>query len=252
MLALARKLRTLASTRFGGAARRAAIARRHIRGSGIEIGALHNPLRLPRGARVRYVDRMPVEELRRQYPELKGESLVDVDLIDDGERLASVPIESQDFVVANHFLEHCENPVLALLNMFRVLRDGGVLYLAVPDKRFTFDVDRQPTPLGHVLDDYEHGSERSRRGHFEEWARLVDHVPDAELERHVEDLLARHYSIHFHVWTQADVLELLVELRQRFGLSFDVETAIRNGHENIFVLRKLSASAVPAEIAAAV
>jgi SAM-dependent methyltransferase len=239
---LATSLRRFSSLRFGVAFNRAAIARRFIQGSGIEIGALHNPLRVPRGTQVRYVDRMPVAELRRQYPELEGEDLVEVDVIDDGERLGSIADDSQDFVVANHFLEHSENPIGALLNMFRVLRTGGILYLAVPDKRFTFDLKRPTTPLDHLLRDYEDGPDYSRRSHFEEWARLVDDVPEPDIERHVADLIARDYSIHFHVWTQADVLGLLVALREWFGVSYDLEVAVRNDHENVFVLRKLASA----------
>jgi SAM-dependent methyltransferase len=121
---------------------RDAIAARFLRGDGLEIGALHNPLPVPSGARVRYVDRMPVSELERQYPELRGKALVPVDVIDDGERLASVPDASVDFVIANHFLEHCQDPIGALGTMFRAVRPGGIVYLAIPDKRFTFDVDR--------------------------------------------------------------------------------------------------------------
>ena len=230
--------RRLASDRFGAAFGREAIARRFVQGSGIEIGALHNPLRVPRGADVSYVDRMTVPELREQYPELADEPLVDVDVIDDGERLESFVDGTQDFVIANHFLEHSQDPFGALQNMFRVLRVGGILYLAVPDKRFTFDSKRPPTPLEHILDDHRDGPEASRRAHFEEWARLVDDVPETEVADHVESLLARDYSIHFHVWTQLDVIEVLVALRRELGIEFDLEVAVRNGKENVFVLRK--------------
>jgi predicted SAM-dependent methyltransferase len=220
---------------------RDAIAGRFLRGDGLEIGALHNPLPVPSGARVRYVDRMTTAELRRQYPELDGKPLVEVGLIDDGERLASVADESVDFVIANHFLEHCQDPIGALGTMLRVVRPGGIVYLAVPDKRFTFDVDREATPTQHVVDDHHHGAEGSRRQHFEEWARYVDKVDDAEVGKHAAKLLDADYSIHFHVWTQADALELLSVARRELGLEFDVEVAIRNGHENVFVLRRADA-----------
>jgi SAM-dependent methyltransferase len=218
--------------------RRRLLAHRYLSGTGIEIGALHQPLNVPRSARVRYVDRVEVEELRAQYPELGGYDLVAPDVIDDAETLETVPDRTQDFVIANHLLEHTENPLLALTNMLRVLRPGGVVYLGVPDKRFTFDVDRETTPLEHVVDDFENGSEGSRRGHFEEWVRLVDKAPEAEVEVQVAALLARHYSIHFHVWTYEDVLELLGELLSHTADVFEIVAAKRNGHENIFVLRK--------------
>src|SRR5207249_5036937 len=75
---VASRLRRVASLRSGTAFSREAIARRYLRGTGIEIGALHNPLRLPRGVDVRYVDRMTVPELRRHYPELAGGPLAGV------------------------------------------------------------------------------------------------------------------------------------------------------------------------------
>ena len=91
---------------------------------------------------MKYVDRMTVAELRRQYQELAGDPLVETDIIDNGEQLTTIRDETQDFVIANHFIEHCQNPIQTFQNLFRVLKPGGVLYVAVPDKRFTFDADR--------------------------------------------------------------------------------------------------------------
>ena len=212
------------------------IAKRYLRGDGIEIGALHNPLEIPKSARVRYVDHLAVDELRTQYPELANEPLVSVDVVDDGERLGKIGDATQDFVIANHFLEHCEDPLGALGNMIRVLRPGGVLYLAVPDKRYTFDVDRPVTPTDHLLRDHRDGPEGSRRGHYEEWARLVDKVE--EPEAHATALLERGYSIHFHAWTQTELFELLRTAADELMLDFDVELMLKNGVEVIFVLRK--------------
>jgi predicted SAM-dependent methyltransferase len=233
-LSLARRLISSLLVPF----KRKAIANRYLRGDGIEIGALHNPLPVPSSARVRYVDRMAVPELERQYPELRRQKLVEVDIVDDGERLTRVPDASQDFLIANHFLEHCQDPLGALESMLRVLRPGGVLYLAVPDRRFTFDVDRPVTPLEHVVEDHRAGPEGSRRGHFEEWARLVDRVDEREVEHHIARLLEADYSIHFHVWEQSDVFDLLQLARREVGHAFDVEHATRNWHENVFILRK--------------
>src|SRR5690349_4069177 len=84
------------------------LANRHLAGEGIEIGALHKPLPLPSGAAVRYVDRMSVRDLRSHYPELAGWKLVEPHIIDNGETLATVPDNSVDFVIANHFIEHTE------------------------------------------------------------------------------------------------------------------------------------------------
>jgi predicted SAM-dependent methyltransferase len=213
------------------------LARTYLRGSGLEIGALHNPLPVPAHARVRYVDRMSRDDLRTHYPDLAALPLVNVDVVDDGERLATVPDGSQDFVVANHFLEHCQDPIRVLGNFFRVLRPGGVAYMAVPDKRYTFDRDRPVTPLDHLRADHAHGPERSRVEHYREYAKFVHKCEtDTEAEGIAADLMRKDYSIHFHVWTQKEMLELMVAVKDSLG--FDVEACVKNRHEVIFVLRK--------------
>ena len=213
------------------------VADTFIRGQGIEIGALHMPLRVPRSAKVMYVDRLTVEDLRRHYPELNDKPLVNVDIVADGEQLETITDATQDFVIANHFIEHCQNPIGALLNMFRVLKPGGVLYLAIPDKRNSFDADRPVTTLEHLLRDYTEGPAWSKHQHFEEWTRLVNKVQDDEAaEREIAQNLAIDYSIHYHVWTQAEMLELLVAVRKMAG--FEMELCLKNGPEVIFILRK--------------
>ena len=149
------------------------LARHYLQGSGLEIGPLHQPLAMPPGSRVRYVDRMLTEELRTEYPELKDWDLTEVDVVDDGERLETVGAESQDFIVANHFLEHCENPIGTIETHLSKLKPGGILFYAVPDKRYTFDFRRRPTPVEHMVADYEGGAEASRADHYLEWSRLV-------------------------------------------------------------------------------
>jgi len=206
-------------------------------GDGIEIGALHNPVQVPCGVTVRYVDRLNVEQLRQQYPELNTKPLVKIDILADGERLETIEDTSQDFVIANHFLEHCQNPILAIENMLRVIKSGGILFLAIPDKRYTFDIDRPVTPYEHLVEDYVAGSEMSQREHFEDWARLVNKLTDTlEIEKQVTNLMRINYSIHFHVWTETEMIELLLKLKRKYA--FEVELIYRNSAEMIIVLRK--------------
>ncbi len=213
------------------------IAEDHIKGVGIEIGALNDPVRVPAGASVRYVDRLSIEDLRRHYPELDATRLMDPDIITDGETLDTVEDQSQDFVVANHFLEHCQNPLLAVENMLRVLRRNGILYMAIPDKRYSHDVDRPVTPYEHLVKDYTEGFAGSRKQHYEEWVRYVDKVTDEfEAAQRVKHLMKTGYSIHFHVWTQVEMIELILNLKKR--LEFEIELIYRNLNEVIFILRR--------------
>jgi SAM-dependent methyltransferase len=230
-------------------------AKRFLAGEGLEIGALHLPLETPRRAHVRYVDRMSVEDLRAEYAELEEWDLTPVDVIDDGELLSSIPEGSQDFIVANHFLEHCEDPIRTIETHLGKLRPGGVLFYAVPDKRYTFDSRRPPTPLEHIVADHEQGASRSRAEHYDEWARLViDAEAPAGAEgggfeewavRRARELEEDAYSIHMHVWTQAEFLELILHCRDRFEGAFEIEAAARQAIEFIVVLRKAGPPPVP-------
>jgi len=215
------------------------IADFYLRGNGIEIGALYLPLKAPTEARVTYVDRMTVAQLREHYPEYPNKDYVTPDVIDDGETLSSFKSETQDFVIANHFIEHCQNPIGTIENFLRVLKTGGVLYLAIPDKRYTFDLDREPTPLDHLIRDYKEGPAWSRRQHFEDWVRLVQKVEDeTEAQKRIAHYLEIDYSIHYHVWTQVELFELITFLRRDLPFPFELQLFFAQKDECILILKK--------------
>jgi predicted SAM-dependent methyltransferase len=229
----------------------ALLASRFLRGAGLEIGALHSPLPVPSACRVRYVDRHSVDELRREYSELAAVPFVPVDVIDDGEKLNTIAPESQDFVIASHFLEHTQDPIGTIRRHLQVIRPGGILFVAVPDKRFSFDVNRPVTTLEHIYRDYEDGPAWSYLDHVREYAKCWNFF-DYPYEEYVRTLVETNYSIHFHVWTQHDFLEMLIDIRRRLALPFDIEAISSNSArgETIAVLRKTSES-VASEVVAA-
>jgi SAM-dependent methyltransferase len=191
-------------------------------GDGIEIGALHRPLSVPPGVRVRYVDRLPEAELRRHYPELGGQPFAPVSILGSAEDLSELRDDSVDFVIANHLLEHLEYPLRGLLEFQRVLRRDGILYLALPDQRQTFDRDRELTPAAHIFDEhFEAGADANRWAHYLDWALNVD-KKGAEAEAHARHLLETGYSIHFHVWRPDTFFDLFVEARERLGLDLEL------------------------------
>ena len=179
-------------------------------GHGLEIGPLHTPLALPPNATVDYVDRCTVEELRKQYPELDHLPLVAPTIIDDAETLRTVANEAFDFVVAAHVIEHMRNPFGALANWFRVLRPGGLLYLIVPDKRKTFDKERDRTPLNHIINDYQVPSVFFDYLHFIDYAKHVNCKQGENVLVEAGRLHASNYSIHFHAFEPEDVTAMLM------------------------------------------
>ncbi|HMN62180.1 MAG TPA: methyltransferase domain-containing protein [Anaerolinea sp.] len=180
-------------------------ARKYIHGYGVEIGALHKPFKLTGlpVSKISYVDRMTNEDLRKQYPELNDLDLVEVDIVDDGSTLSRIPDESLDFIIANNLIEHLQNPIKTLENWHRKLRPGGIIYLAVPDKRYTFDIDRKITTIHHLVEDYRAGDEeiiRRNYSHFVETAEIIEKRTGKDAQDRVNDLISRNYSIHFHAW----------------------------------------------------
>ncbi len=218
--------------------KRAGLAARFLRGEGAEIGALHLPLRLPTGAHALYVDWLTVEGARQHYPELRFMSLVPVSIVDDGEVLSQIAPISLDFLVANHVLEHCQNPLGTLQLWLGKLRPNGTLFCAVPDGRFTFDRERPLTTLEHLWRDFERGPQDSYEEHLREWTRFVSKPDAARFEESVAQLKSSGYSIHFHVWDFGS-LGAMLQLLQARDWPLKLEALERNGDENIFVLRKL-------------
>jgi SAM-dependent methyltransferase len=224
---------------------RMGISGNFIRGSGIEIGGLNYPLAVRPGVTVKYVDRISADAHMDVLHEFKRTELVNVDIIDDGETLGTIPDNSQDFVIANHFIEHTRNPILAIRNAVRVLKKGGVFFMAVPDKRKTFDKDRAVTTREHLLKDYEEGPDWSEEEHYFDFVSKTDKSEGCktidDIRRVIQGLKENNFSIHYHVWDHHAMLDLLMTLAERLQFPFEIEFALaaqEDSVESVFVLRK--------------
>lgn len=217
---------------------RAQIASFALHGSGIEIGALHRPLATPPGVQVCYVDRQNKADLCKHYPELAVLPIVEPDIIDDGETLGKIGDESQDFVIASHFIEHCEDPIGAIKSWSRVLRPKGVLFVVVPDRAAYFDKDRPLTTIEHLVQDHELGSLVSRKAHYLEFTELVNKKAGREAYAQAADLDSASYSIHFHVWTAESFLETTGFAIRKYELPLRLSLALHHRGELIAVFRK--------------
>jgi predicted SAM-dependent methyltransferase len=215
------------------------LARRYLSGDGIEIGPATWPMRMPPGARVRYVDRLSRADYIDEYGDgirasgRDPHSIPETDVIDDAATLATFADASVDFVVANHVLEHLEDPIAALQNLVRVLRPGGVLFLTLPDARHSFDARRERTTVEHLLRDHREGPHASRHAHYEEWAQTIEGATGARIAERVADYEREDARHHFHVWELDDFLALLRALE----LPCTLEAATVNEAEFAVVLR---------------
>jgi SAM-dependent methyltransferase len=219
---------------------RQGLARKFLRGSGIEIGALQRKLELPPACRIRYVDRMHLADLLNHYPEMRQFPLQAPDLVDNGEQLSTIAAGSLDFLVANHFFEHSENPLRTLKNFLRVLKPHGILFMAVPDKRYTFDAGRPSTNFDTIRASYHSGARSDREHLYGEWVEFVEMNTGPERQSRVAALLQENYSIHFNVWSADELLSFLLQARQEFALPFNISSVVCSDNETIVLLERAS------------
>jgi hypothetical protein len=85
----------------------------------------------------------------------------------------------------------------------------------------------------------------SKEDHFREWVRLAQvhngadaHRTEEEYERQVAKLIAEDYSIHYHVWDTAAMIEMLARLKSEFCLPFETKAMLLSGDEVVFVVEK--------------
>ena len=206
-----------------------------LRGRGLEIGALNAPYPFLPGTEVTYSDVLSPEQVASMYP---GARLPDIQ--SDSESFPTIASNSLDFIVANHVLEHVTSPIDALAEWRRMLRYGGVLMLALPDKRFTFDAPRERTTLAHLIADSQSKDDPRERNyaHLEEWATHVEKLaPESpEWRSWIDGQYARGYAVHNHVWVALDVVRLIRYLGGWSVIAFRNTPVVTN--EFILMLRK--------------
>lgn len=236
------------------------LARVYLHGEGLEIGALHLPLQVPSGVRVRYVDLASRAENIRRHPELPGDRIVETDHIGDGFELSAVEQCSNDFVIANHVLEHAPNPFQVLLNWGRVLKPGGVLFVSIPLAGKCFDNGRPITVLEHMIEDYHNcrsgnssAFEISSRDHYREWLsisepairrasgeQVVQKSPE-QLEAEVNSFIVMSKEIHFHTFTKESFQQFLEYFVRYLDRSYILKelSSSRGNRECVAILQKI-------------
>jgi SAM-dependent methyltransferase len=220
----------------GLAVMRTELAHRYIRGAGIEFGALHFPTAVPPGVVVTDADFQSAEKVKELF---SVDEVTAPDIVSDLETMRGIGPESQDFIIANHVMEHVEDPLKALRSISRVLRPNGIAYLALPEKRSTFDKNREITSLEHLIRDHEEGPDWSLPGHYEEWVRVVDGLTGEAHANKVQAMLDLRSNIHFHVWDFAAMLELFSYIEREESFHLGIENAtLNNLVEVVWILRK--------------
>ncbi len=123
-----------------------------LKGVGIEIGALSKPFDLD--ATVIYADIAEPTTMEAQLRECEGRTylnrkLVDIQLLLEAPffNFRGIEPDTVDFCVSSNVVEHHPNPLYFLLEQLRVIKQNGILYVAIPNKEKTYDRGRVTTPV---------------------------------------------------------------------------------------------------------
>jgi SAM-dependent methyltransferase len=152
--------------------------------------------------------------------------------------LSIIPSASYDFLLSSHTLEHTANPIRALKEWMRVLKNGGHFLVALPDKEKCFDHRRPVTTLGHMIDDFEAGKDETDLTHREETIKFHDlsmspEIPDVAFLEARSSKNFENRCLHHHTFTSGSAVSLF----KHVGLSV-LETDWQRPHHLLFLMRK--------------
>lgn len=193
---------------------------------------------------MKYADYASTNELAKKgevNPRYQRERLVEVDYVVNDLRYASKIHEQFDLIVANHVVEHIPDVITWLNELGQLLSQNGLLFLSVPDKRYTFDIVRRETnfidllrahyskqlcpDLFDILDHLYHHKAVTKEAvwsgkHFEKLDKMRFSPMDALLR--AKSLSKLPYAdVHCHVFT-SDSFQDIIETLRSFGfMHFD-------------------------------
>lgn len=157
-----------------------------------------------------------------------------------------------DYVVSSHNFEHLPNPIKFLQGCGRVLKAGGMLSMAIPDKRVCFDIFRPASTLGQWIEAYFENRDKpslaqifEHHASFAEFNRRAPYASEASTSlkglyaqwlSSAEDVSPRKYQdAHCWVFTPAS-FELMIRDAKFLGISpFSVVSISKSKGNEFFV-----------------
>jgi hypothetical protein len=197
--------------------------------SALEIGALNSPV-FGHNAHVKYADRFPTEELVQRYPHKRN--VRSVDYVFDQPRFSQLVPSRFQCVIANHVVEHVPDLINWFDQIGQLVEGKGWAFLAIPDKRYTFDVIRPLTTLADLVECAHRELALPSVGQI--FAHLYMHrkvstqdlwdgkaldltrprMDVAKAVRTALNMVGSYHSVHCHVFTSESFATLIDELYQ--------------------------------------
>ncbi len=176
--------------------------------TGIEVGPLDKSLVKKSEGTIFYVDHCDTAELKRRW---SADHRINLELLHVdavwGDNTLNAAVASAadgsgktwagaDYLLASHVVEHVPDLVAWLQEIHDALRPSGLVRLAIPDKRYTFDYLRETTTLADVLTEHLRKRRKPSASRILDFALNAAEVNCAEAWRGTLDvsLLKRMYS----------------------------------------------------------
>lgn len=120
-----------------------------------------------------------------------------------------------DFLLSSNVLEHTANPLAATREFCRIVKKQGIIIIAVPNKKYCFDHNREYTTFDHIMEDYKKNMDEDDLSHLDEIIEKHDYELDPDcggkeqfVERAKKNCINR--CLHHHVFS-FDVLKKMME-----------------------------------------
>jgi len=204
----------------------------------MEVGSFLAPTLFAGEAELHSLDFYSTSELQEQARNLGRDpaQVANVDYVCKSERYDEVIGRTFDLIIANHVAEHVKGFVAWLQMLRRLLNEGGLLFLVLPDKRYSFDRFRPDTPLSHLLYEYLSPESGGEALHSLETAMYYDmgyiggrNVPRERFDLDVlrGALKGWHPGVHCHVFQcESAVGEVIGPLCAMNLIDFDLVDAV--------------------------
>jgi len=209
---------------------------------GLEIGALDLPFVEPGEGSCDFADFRNTEELGELAGRTRGHNPEFVVPVTYNLRSGyDVITKNYDWIAAAHVVEHVPDLIWWFDALHSKLSDGGIVFLVVPDKRFTFDYHRRLTNLSDVVSTHYRQLRRpSYEQVFDHYFYATEQLDPGEIWKGVsvppplknyaaalgraESALTTFEDAHCSVFTPTSFNELMNELTRSGLLGFRMES----------------------------
>ena len=211
------------------------------------------------GSRVKYFDTLSTDDLKKRAQEIgiDHSTIPEIDWIDpDGD--LSVVQELFDCCVSSHAIEHQPDLVRHLINVAGLLAPGGRYFLAVPDRRYTFDHFLKDSSITEVIEAHREGRQRHTLQSVIEHRALTTHndpvahwngthgdeeIDSAKVRSAITEFeeADRYLDVHAWIFTPASFRIVMTALFSQGLTQFSIERlypTLRDSNEFYVVLRK--------------